>query len=95
VETDLWHDGYLRSPHLKELQKENTELKKMLVESLPKNRVLEAVCEKSCEPGPLPGGGQELVKNEACSQLAAWHIRGWCVRRFGIADEPRRRKKNS
>ena len=31
---------------LKELQKENTELKKMLAESLLKNRVLEAVCEK-------------------------------------------------
>jgi putative transposase len=31
---------------LKELEKENTELKKMLAESLLKNRVLEAVCEK-------------------------------------------------
>jgi putative transposase len=31
---------------LKELQKENSELKKMLAESLLKNRVLEAVCEK-------------------------------------------------
>jgi len=31
---------------LKELEKENSELKKMLAESLLKNRVLEAVCEK-------------------------------------------------
>jgi putative transposase len=31
---------------LRELERENTELKKMLAESLLKNRVLEAVCEK-------------------------------------------------
>lgn len=31
---------------LKELERENTELKKMLAESLLKNRLLEAVCEK-------------------------------------------------
>ena len=31
---------------LKELERENTELKKMLAEWLLKNRVLEAVCEK-------------------------------------------------
>jgi putative transposase len=31
---------------LKELERENSELKKMLAESLLKNRVLEAVCEK-------------------------------------------------
>ena len=31
---------------LKDLERENTELKKMLAESLLKNRVLEAVCEK-------------------------------------------------
>jgi len=31
---------------LKELERENTELKKMLADSLLKNRVLEAVCEK-------------------------------------------------
>ena len=31
---------------LKELERENTALKKMLAESLLKNRVLEAVCEK-------------------------------------------------
>ena len=44
---------------LKELEKENTELKKMLAESLLKNRVLEAVCEKSCEPGHAPGSGPQ------------------------------------
>jgi len=42
---------------LKELQKENTELKKMLAESLLKNRVLERYAKKSCEPGPSPSGG--------------------------------------
>ena len=31
---------------LKELERENSELKKLLAESLLKNRVLEAVCEK-------------------------------------------------
>jgi putative transposase len=31
---------------LKELERENTELKKMLAESLLKNRVLEAVCKR-------------------------------------------------
>jgi putative transposase len=31
---------------LKELERENSELKKMLAESLLKNRVLEAICEK-------------------------------------------------
>ena len=31
---------------MKELERENSELKKMLAESLLKNRVLEAVCEK-------------------------------------------------
>jgi putative transposase len=40
---------------LKELELENSELKKMLAESLLKNRVLEMVCEKSSEPGPPPG----------------------------------------
>lgn len=43
---------------LKELERENSELKKMLAESLLKNRVLEAVCEKSSEPGDAPGTGE-------------------------------------
>lgn len=47
---------------LKELERENSELKKMLAESLLKNRVLEAVCEKSGRTGASPpccpaGGG--------------------------------------
>ncbi len=52
---------------LKELERENSELKKMLAESLLKNRVLEAVCEKSSEPGGPPGtraaadGGADLL----------------------------------
>jgi len=40
---------------LKELERENTELKKMLAEEMLKNRVLSLVCKKSCEPGPSPG----------------------------------------
>jgi len=35
---------------LKELERENSELKKMLAEALLKNRVLEAVCEKNSKP---------------------------------------------
>jgi hypothetical protein len=36
-------------------ERENTVLKKMLAEALLKNRVLEFVWEKSCEPGQSPG----------------------------------------
>ncbi len=43
---------------LKELERENSELKKMLAESLLKNRVLEAVCEKNCESGAAPDLGR-------------------------------------
>jgi len=43
---------------LKELERENAELKKMLAEALLKNRVLEAVCEKNGEPGAPKSGGQ-------------------------------------
>jgi hypothetical protein len=35
---------------LKELERENGELKKMLAEEMLKNRVLQAVCEKKCKP---------------------------------------------
>jgi len=38
--------GVDEAKRLKELERENSELKKMLAESLLKNRVLEAVCEK-------------------------------------------------
>ena len=41
---------------MKELEIENTELKKMLAESLLKNRVLEAVCEKKLEARSSDGG---------------------------------------
>ena len=44
---------------LKELERENSELKKMLAESLLKNRVLEAVCEKNCKPGASPRTGPD------------------------------------
>lgn len=39
---------------LKELERENGELKKMLAEALLKSRVLEAVAEKQGEPGAAP-----------------------------------------
>jgi len=44
---------------LRELERENTELKKLLAESLLKNRVLEAVCEKNCKPGASAGVGAD------------------------------------
>jgi len=44
---------------LKELERENSELKKMLAESLLKNRVLEAVCEKNSKPGATQADRQE------------------------------------
>jgi len=40
------HMAINEARRLKELERENSELKKMLAESLLKNRVLEAVCEK-------------------------------------------------
>jgi putative transposase len=43
---------------LKELERENSELKKMLAESLLKNRVLEAVCEKNSKPGTTAADGK-------------------------------------
>ena len=42
---------------LKELERENGELKKMLAEALLKNRVLEAVAEKNGEPGAPSASG--------------------------------------
>jgi putative transposase len=44
---------------LKELERENGELKKMLAEALLKNRVLEAVCEKNCKLGASTGTGAD------------------------------------
>ena len=40
------HMGVNEARRLKELERENSELKKMLAEEMLKNRVLEAVCEK-------------------------------------------------
>ncbi len=42
---------------MKELERENSELKKMLAESQLKNRVLEAVCEKNGKPCAQAGNG--------------------------------------
>ena len=44
--------------HLKELERENTELKKMLAEALLAKRVLEYVIEKNYEPGAQEAAGE-------------------------------------
>jgi len=41
---------------LKELERENTELKKMLADAMLENRVLKFVNEKNCEPGAQKAG---------------------------------------
>jgi hypothetical protein len=51
LEEQVWDDGDPGGRRLKELEKENTELKKMLADSLLKNRVLEIVNAKNGEPG--------------------------------------------
>ncbi len=50
---------------LKELERENSELKKMLAESLLKNRVLEFVCEKNSKPGTAPRSGAARSRGPA------------------------------
>lgn len=77
---------------LKELERENTELKKMLTEEMLKNRVLSYVCEKSCEPGSAPGiskrcGGSNAVLATAgvsVSEAGALDVRlPWASRDLG------------
>ena len=60
---------------LKELERENGELKKMLAEALLKNRVLEAVCEKNCKLGaPRRELALTMVAAGVCSGRAACRI---------------------
>ena len=60
---------------LKDLERENTELKKMLAESLLKNRVLEAVCEKKAlSPAHRRVLAQQAVEEGMCSRRAACRI---------------------
>lgn len=57
---------------LKELERENGELKKMLAEALLKNRILEAVCgKKNCEPGAPKKLAHTMVAAKLCSGRAA------------------------
>ena len=42
---------------LKELEKENTELKKMLADEMLRNRVIGLLSKKSCKPEPSAGIG--------------------------------------
>jgi hypothetical protein len=50
---------------LRELKRENTELKKTLAVEMLKNRVLSYECEKSCEPGCAPGISQRSGESNA------------------------------
>src|SRR5208282_4698111 len=62
---------------LKELERENSELKKMLAEALLKNRVLEVVCEKNGKPGATEadgddgGGGEGVLRASGVPYPAA------------------------
>ena len=55
---------------LKELEREKSELKKMLAESLPKNRVLETVAEKMVSPSHWRQAADAVVKRGLCSGRA-------------------------
>ncbi len=59
---------------LKELERENSELKKMLAESLLKNRVLEFVCKKTLRPGQRRDLAQHVVAAQLCSGRSATHF---------------------
>jgi putative transposase len=61
---------------LKELERENTELKKMLAEEMLKNRVLAYVCEKSCEPGRSPGARAGIEGHSRQNHLRPLRRRG-------------------
>ena len=76
---------------LKELERENTELKKMLADSLLKNRVLEAVCEKNCKPrastadSPWRGRSRDVlwacgVSDPGPGAIDVWVSRPWTER---------------
>ena len=57
--------------HLKELERENTELKKMLAEALLAKRVLEYVIEKNYEPE-----AQEAANEFRCNRRVVFRARG-------------------
>jgi putative transposase len=79
---------------LKELERENRELKQMLADSLLKNRVLEAVCEKKLQARDIGGKQRERLWQLGCAlggRCAG--IGDWRVRRMAIAVEHRRRRK--
>jgi putative transposase len=57
---------------LKELERENTKLKKMFAEELLRNRVLSYVCEKKAvSPAARRAYAQEVVSAKVCSQRQA------------------------
>lgn len=59
--------GSSEARKLKELERENAELKKMLAEALLENRVLEAVAEKNGEPGTSASSGPRGGQRGLCS----------------------------
>ena len=59
---------------LKELERENSELKKMLAEEMLKNRVLSFVCEKALSPAHRRAFAHEVVAEGMCSGRKACHI---------------------
>ena len=61
---------------LKELERENGELKKMLAEALLKNRVLEAVCEKNGKPGTQEADGAGSGRDQAGRSTGTEFARG-------------------
>lgn len=82
---------------MKELERENRELKEMLAGSLLKNRVLEGPYTKNCKPGPSAGGGTSRGGRRALfataglpvSQLtrSTYHLSGSSVNSGGTVVE--------
>lgn len=81
---------------LKELERENSELKKMLAESLLKNRVLEAVCEKKLCVRRIAGRWPNKWWRTGCVRSGRRvGFSDWPARRMAIGAEPRRPKQHS
>lgn len=62
---------------LKELERENTELKKMLADAMLENRVLKFAGEKKGEPGPSPAKGASRSRRR-------WVLRAQSVSNLGF-----------
>jgi len=81
---------------LKELERENSELKKMLAESLLKNRVLEAVCEKKLCARRTAGPWHNKRLRLGCVRSGRpVGFCSWRARPSAIKGEPRPRRKRN